>query len=237
MKLSQILTFNSQRLISASLRYMLWQRLSAIVAMFPRLARAEMNAHRSEGARKVISSFETQRSEFWSIFAIAESNGTEYDITAELDRMSSTPRKPASAEQVKQLAEATGLSAKTIEANMQEQRSKALALQMESRKSVEVALYEGEFSQTETELDPTVPAEQLDAQAEKLVLWLSTWTKPDYAELMLIRKDRELLHKLSEIEDVVDTSEHFDGTPQALGRASLRQAFLEAQDRDNKDVH
>lgn len=237
MKLSQILTFSSQRLISACLRYMLWQRLSTIVATFPRLARAEMNAHRSEGARKVIANFEQQRAEFWTIFAEAESIGTDYDINAELDRMSSTPRKPASPEQIKQLAEATGLSAKTIESNMQEQRSKALATQMESRKSVEVALYEGEFKNTETELDPEVPADQLDAQAEKLVLWLATWTKPDYAELMVIRKDRELLAKLSAIEELADTSEHYDGTPVPVTRGSLRQAFLEAQDKDNRDIH
>jgi len=236
MKLSQIVTLKSQRMVTASIRYMLWQRLSTVVSTFPRLARAEMNAHRSEAAQKVVANFEQVRSEFWCLFAEAESRGMNYDIEEELDRLSSTPRKPASPEQIKQLADATGLSSRTIESNMQEERSKALGKQMESRKAVGIALYEGEFQNTE-DLDPEVKAEQLDAQAEKLVMWLATWSKPDYAELMLIRKDRELLAKLSEIEEVADTSEHYDGSPVAVSRGALRQAFLEAQDRDNKDVH
>lgn len=230
MKLSKVTTsIKSQRLVSAAVKYMLWQRLSSITATYPRLARAEMNAHKSETARKTVKKFEETRSEFWTIFAEAESRGIDYDITAELDRMTSTPRKAPPAEQIKQLAEATGLSAKTIEANMQEQRTKALGLAMETRKALEVTLYEGEFTNTEDDsIDPEVPAEQIDAQAEKLVLWLATWSKPDFGELMLIKADREMLNKLAEMEEVADTSEHYDGTPVAVTRGSLRAAFVEA---------
>lgn len=210
MKLSQITTrISSQRLIAATIKYMLWQRLSTMAATFPRLARAEMNAHKSATAQRVVANFEQTRSEFWTVFAVAESRGVEYDISEELDRMTTTPRKPTSLDQINKLAEATGMPVGTIQANMEAQRMKALGTAMETRAALETAVYEGEFKTIDddetNEIDPECPAEQMDAQAEKLVLWLATWNKPDWAELVIIKNDRALLHKLSEIEEVTDT--------------------------------
>lgn len=214
MKLSHITTrISSQRLIAATVKYMLWQRLSTMAATFPRLARAEMNAHKSATAQKVVASFEQTRSEFWTVFAVAESRGIEYDISEELDRMTTTPRKPTSLDQINKLAEATGLPAGTIQANMEANRMKALGTAMETRTALETAVYEGEFKtidDDESAIDPECPADQMDAQAEKVVLWLATWNKPDWAELVIIKNDRALLHKLSEIEEVTDTTHGVD---------------------------
>ena len=204
MKLSAIKTLKSQRLVSAAVKYMLWQRLSTMASTFPRLARAELNAHKSASAQKVVQAFETTRSEFWELFQYAESVGTSYDIPEELDRMTTTPRKPTPNDQIEKLAEATGLPAGTIKANMEANRAKALGVAMETRTALEAAVFEGEFKaldDEENQCDPDCPADQLDAQAEKLVLWLATWAKPDWAELILIKADRARLAKLSGIED------------------------------------
>lgn len=231
MKLSSITTLlSSQRLIGSTQRFMLWSRLSAMVATYPRLARAELNAHKSATALKVVQQFDNTLSEFWTIYAEAASRGLEYDISEELDRMTSSPRKATSSDQVEKLAEATGLPVATIRDNLEAQRNKALANSMETRSALEQRIYEAEFSVVDAEdenaLDPTCSAELIDAQAEKLVLWLATWSKPDWAELMVIKADRELLSKLSDIEEVSDEVPGFDGVSTAASRGELRSVHI-----------
>jgi hypothetical protein len=227
MKHSQITTLlSSQRLIGATQRFMLWSRLSSMVASYPRLARAEMNAHKSETARKVVTQFEQTRSEFWSIYAEASSRGLEYDIAEELDRMTTTARKPTPLAQLEQLAQATGLPLSTLKANMEQSRMKALGVAMETRTALEATIYEGEFSNVDEELDPEVSAELVDQQAEKLVLWLATWSKPDYAELMIIKTDREYILQQCEKEENQDTTPGIDEQAQAEANGARRAFHL-----------
>jgi len=212
-----------------------------MAATFPRLARAEMNAHKSATAQKVVTNFENTRSEFWTVFAVAESRGIEYDIPEELDRMTTTPRKPTSLEQINKLAEATGLSVATIQTNMEATRMKALGQAMETRSALESAVFEGEFKVDgdveEQGIDPECAADQIDAQAEKLVLWLATWNKPDWAELVIIKNDREILHDLSQIEDREDHNHGFDGdvTSSARGATRAMEAALIKAERESQN--
>lgn len=231
MKLSQITTLlSSQRLVAATHRYMLWSRLSAMVATYPRLARAEMNAHKSASALKVVQQFDSTLAEFWAIYAVSSSRGMEYDIAEELDRMTSTPRKMTPADQIAKLAEATGLPITTITETMQKQRNTAMAQAIETRAALEQRIYDAEFSGVDAEdenaLDPECSAEIIDSQAEKLVLWLATWSKPDWAELVVIKADREMLIKRAEIEEHVDETPGFDGVSTAASRGELRSVHL-----------
>ena len=240
MKHSQITNLlSSQRLIASTQKFMLWSRLSSMVATYPRLARAEMNAHKSATAQKVVTNFDNTLAEFWTVYAAAASRGLEYDINEELDRMTSTPRKVTPADQIAKLAEATGLPIGTIQKNMEEQRVKALASSRETRSALEQRIFEAEFSVMDSEdedaLDPECTAEMIDAQAEKLVLWLATWSKPDWAELIVIKKDRELLVKLSDIEDKEDTTHGVDEEITSLSRGATRamEAALKKAERES----
>jgi hypothetical protein len=225
MKLSTIKnSIKSQRLITSAIRDMLWQNLSSLTFNAPRLARAQMNAHRSDGAQKVVDQFNKKSANFWALFAMADSRGMQYDVEDEIMKLTNKTPKMSSDAELEKLAISSGFPIERIKADEKKAYMKKMAMVDEKFKVALAAVMDGEFQgieDTET-MDEriTIKAEKLSDLADNLQEWLISWDKPDYAEMIIVKKDIATIQKFVEIEENQDeTTEELNFT----GETSMQE--------------
>lgn len=211
MKLSQIKNvIKSQRVINGIVRQMLWQNLSNLTFNAPRLGRAEKNAHRSEGAKKVVDQFNQKLAIFWGLFAQADAMGIQYDVTDEVTKLICKPMKLTSDKDINALAEATGFSIERIKADELKTYEKRLSQEDEKLKTTLTAIMNGEFhnilDDVALEELATIKAESALEKADGVQTWLLTWDKKDWAEMIIVKADMDILKKYVAIEENQDVS-------------------------------
>jgi len=206
MKYANVLTLNSSRLINSTIRYAIFVKLSYLVTVFQRLPGAEKNAHRSERARELVQSFDRITSEFWALFAEALERGINIDFREEVEKLTGRTSPLPDEKQMAAVADATGISISTIRAKAIEDRARELGRKQEAMSGLIARLEEREFVVTDEDEvgDIDIKASAVLGQLEKLGVWLGTWSKPDYAELILLKQDRIRLEEIAEREDALE---------------------------------
>lgn len=212
MKLSQIKnSIGSQRLITAAIRDMLWQNLSSMTFNAPRLARAQLNAHRSQGAKKVVDQFNEKSANFWTLFAIADSRGMQYDVEEEVLKLTSKPPKMSSDAELEKLAEISGFTIDRIKEDEKKAYIKKMALADNKFAVALAAVMDGEFQNIEDEeaMDDrlTIKAEKLSDLADSLQEWLMSWDKKDFGEITIVKEDIATIKTFVAREENVDDTE------------------------------
>lgn len=211
MKLSKVKQLvKSQRVVNSAIRQILWQNLSSLVQNAPRLAKAEMNAYRSIGAKKVVDSFDTKSAIFWGVFAQCEDRGIQYIPEDEIEKLADKAPTMSNDVKIQQKAAASGRTIQEIKEREMKNYREAMEKANERVKTATASIMDGEYKsihETE-EIDDLaeITAETLCKKATEAIDWLIDWDKPDYAEIMIIREDLKNLEKFLSIEENEDTS-------------------------------
>jgi hypothetical protein len=234
MKLATLRTLNSNKVARAVAQYVQFVAISQMASAIPRLPNAEKMADRSVPAQLVVNKFNDNMVTFWTVTQYLSDT---HDVVIDVETLCAkavvkkiTAVKP---EELKALAEATGLSVADVTAKRQATFAKALAQESANYKSLLDRVNGSEFCGGEFD-ELEVSATVAHDKCVEVASWIATWDKPDYAELVLIKADRLTLEKLALIEEQSKEGapdyEELGGAPEDHATSSqMRQALLAAR--------
>jgi len=234
MKLATLKTLNSKMVARSVAQYVQFVALAQMASNIARLPNAEKMAHRSIPAQVMVNRFETNLATYWTINQyLSDSHDVVIDVETACAKAVSKKMSTIKPEEMKALAEATGLSIAEVTAKRQATFAKALAAESANYEMLLDRVNAGEFTGGEFD-ELEVSATVAHDKAVEVATWISTWDKPDYAELVLIKADRVRLEKLALIEQQSEEGapdyEELGGAPESHATSSeLRQALLAAR--------
>jgi hypothetical protein len=235
MKASKTSLFSSRRAAASVLGYAQFVAMGVMAGNINRLPAAEKMAHRSKPAMLLCEKMNYARACYWSITQVlGDTYDMVHDLESAVDKAVITRVTTIKPEEMKQLAEATGLSVAEVTAKRQEQYAKAYAGEEERAAALKLFIEEGEFSDPIDLDDVEIDAEKAHAKIVEVATWIAGWSKPDYAELMLIKHDRIMvegwaLNELALGDGAPDTYE--EQPADHLTKAETHAAILRAADR------
>ena len=235
MKLAILKTLNSTKVARSVAQSVQFVSLAQMASAIQRLPNAEKMAHRSVPAQLVVNKFEDNLATFWTITEYLKDS---HDVIIDVETLCAkavvkkmTAVKP---EELKALAEATGLSIADVTAKRQATFAKALAQESANYEALVDRVNSNEFCGGEFD-DLEVSATVAHDKCVEVASWIATkWDNPDYAELILIKADRVRLEKLALIEQQSEEGTpdmpELGGQPESHSTSSeLRQALIAAR--------
>jgi hypothetical protein len=237
MKASKTALFNSRRAAQSVLGYAQFVAMGVMAGNINRLPAAEKMAHRSKPALLLVEKMEYARACYWTLTqALGDTYDVVHDLDAAVDKAVVTRVAVIKPEEMKALADATGLTVAEVTAKRQEQYAKAYASEETRARDLKLFIESGEFVDP-IELDRIeIDAEKAHAKVVEVASWIATWTKPDYAELMLLKADRLLIEQwalieLASTEGAPSTDE--EQPEEHMSSAERKALILAAMDRDH----
>lgn len=234
MKLATLKTLHSTKVARAVAQFAQFVSLAQMASAIPRLANAEKMADRSVPAQLVVNKFNDNMVTFWTTTQyLSDSHDVVIDVETLCAKAVSKKMSAIKPEELKAIAEATGLSIAEVTAKRQATYAKALAAETHNYETLLDRVNASEFCGGDFD-EQEVSAEVAHNKAVEVAAWIGTWDKPDYAELMLIKADRLRLEKLALIEqqsaEGAPDYEELGGAPTEHATSSqLRQALLAAR--------
>ena len=235
MKLATIRTFASTRIARAIASYVQFTSLSTMASSVMRLPNAIKQAHRSLPAAVMVDKFNKACSTYWAVTQyLADSHDVVIDNESMAAKAVTKKMVAIKPEEMAALAEATGLTIAEVTAKRKEVYAKAIANESAHYDALLGAIEATEYDTTIEFDDIEVDAEAAHKKAVEVATWVSTWDRPDYAELVLIKQDRTrlealALQELASKEGAPDYPELGGQPTEHASSSQMRQALLAAR--------
>lgn len=225
MKASKTALFNSRRAAQSVLGFAQFVAMGIMAGNINRLPAAEKMAHRSKPAMLLVDKMNHARACYWTLTqALGDTYDVVHDLDSAVDKAVVTRISAIKPEEMKALADATGLTITEVTAKRQEQYAKAYASEEARAHDLKLFIESGEFLDPIELDDIEIDAEKAHAKIVEAASWIATWSKPDYAELMLLKADRLMVEQWALIEQASE-----EGAPQM--EEEQPDAHLSSQER------